>query len=207
MKKDIQEVYYKSFKEASFDPDNGIVRNVALFGSKKSLNGRVYSDKAVDDLVRLAEGARSYLNHPTKEEIADSGVRRIQDWLGTFSNARRSNDAVIANLTVREAYIPLIKDIIRQAPHQVGFSLNGMVKVFQDAEGLEQVESVEKIRSYDLVSSAATTNSLFESAREKASKDPEEAVKEFMESIQGKKVDPSLKEKSDLFIKELRGVK
>jgi len=174
-KKDIIETFDKPFtdvSEAGIDEDNHLITGVCLFGTKESKNDRKYSDRAVDSLVALAEGCKSFINHSTKEEQKNrGGVRDLRDWAGCFEGARRDGDKVLANFRVREAYWDLLSDIAVMGPKNVGLSIDAMVKVHQSEDGMENVADVVKLRGCDLVASAATTQNLFESAREKAEKD------------------------------------
>ena len=92
-KKDIIEAIDNPFincKEAGIDPDNHVLGGVCLFGRAESSNNRVYSDKAIGSLVKLAEGSKCYANHPGKSELKErDGVRDIRDWIGVFEGARR----------------------------------------------------------------------------------------------------------------------
>uniref|UniRef100_A0A6M3LKV6 Uncharacterized protein n=1 Tax=viral metagenome TaxID=1070528 RepID=A0A6M3LKV6_9ZZZZ len=174
-KKNIIESTEETFKdvtEAGIDADNNTVSGVCLFGTDISKNGRKYETKAIDSLTALSEGVKCFINHPTKSDIKErDGVRNLSEWVGVFSNARRDGNKVFADLKCREAYFDLVKDIALLQPRNVGNSINAMVKVSQLEDGMESVVNVEKLRSVDLVSSAATCISLFESAIEKAGKD------------------------------------
>lgn len=160
---------FAEVKEGAIDPDNRTIRGVCVFGTRESANNRIYQNKAIESLAKHTSGAKMFLNHPTNAEMKDSGgVRRIQDWAGVFSNARRDGDKVFADLRVREAYWDLVEDIAHMAPKNVGHSINARVKLFTDEKGMESVVDLDSLKSVDLVSSAATTSSLFEAAQEKA---------------------------------------
>ncbi len=166
-KKDITESYTTPFAditEASIDSDNFILNGVCLFGRKESANPRIYSNKAVDSLVNLAEGCKCYADHPTKDEIKQrDGCRSIIDWIGVFEGARRDGDKVMANFRVREAYWDLIKDIAIIQPQGMGMSINAQVQVHQADDGMESVADVVKLRSVDAVSDGATISNIWES--------------------------------------------
>lgn len=189
-KKDIIEFYNDPFcnvKEAGIDSDNHILNSVCLFGTKNSKNNRIYEDRAVNSLVNFSEGAKCYANHPTSEETKSrSGCRDIRDFIGVFEGARRDGDKVFANLKVREAYWNLMEDIAVLQPSGMGMSINAMVKVHQSEDGIESVADLVKLRSVDAVSDGATVSSIWESARDKATKDldnEEENVLSAYESI------------------------
>ena len=156
----------------SIDRDNFIIKNVCPFGTDKSANNRVYKDKAIESLTTLCEGSKVFLNHPSRTELKEmDGVRDVRDWAGMFTSPRRDGNKIFANLKVREAYWDLFEDIALMRPHGVGMSINARVKVFANDDGMESVEDVASLRSVDLVSSAATTQSLFEAALEKNTKE------------------------------------
>lgn len=166
--KDIIENYSMPLSEATIDPDNHMLNGVCLFGTRESANNRSYSSKAVDSLVRLADGAKCFADHPSSRELKElSGVRPIEKWIGIFENSRRDGDKVYANLKVREAYFELLQDIATMQPKGVGLSINARVQTLQDDSGKENVMDVDILRSTDLCSSCATTSNLWESLEER----------------------------------------
>ena len=155
-------------KEGAIDPDNFMFNGVCLFGRRESDNNRVYSSKAIASLARLAEGTKCYINHIGKEEIKNSGgVRDLRDWAGVFESTYDKGDAVFGNLRVREQYFDLMKDIAVMQPRGVGHSIDARVQMTSDEQGKESVSDVVKLRSVDVVSSAATTSNLWESIGKK----------------------------------------
>lgn len=183
--KDVIETMATSFadvNEAGIDSDNNRITGVCIFGRKESLNQRIYSDKAIESITRLAEGAKCFADHPSKTSIKENdGVRGINSWIGIFENARRVDDKVFADLHVRESYFPLLQDIALMQPKSVGMSINATVKVFTDNEtGMEGVADVATLRSADLVSSAATTENLWESVSEENIPDAQDLSTEIM---------------------------
>lgn len=160
--------HFNDVKEENIDSSNFTIKNVCVFGTRFSKNNRIYQDSAIESLTKLASGARCYINHPTKAEVKErDGVRDLRDWVGVYFNPRKMEDKVYADLRVREGYFDLVKDIATLKPHGIGNSINARVKVFQDEKtGLENITDMDSLRSVDLVSSAATTSSLFESALE-----------------------------------------
>ena len=177
-KKDVTEIMefpFADVKEASIDPDNYILKDVCLFGTRESANDRIYQDKAIASLALLAEGANCYADLPAKSELKDrDGVRSIRDWIGVFEGARRNGDRVFANLKVREAYFDLMRDIALLQPKGTGMSINARVKVFSDNTGKESVVDMDLLRSVDAVSSAATTSNLWENLTEKMAENQNE---------------------------------
>ena len=192
--KDVSEVSINSFSnivEGSIDGDNHIIKGVCLFGTRESANNRVYQDKAIASLARLAEGTKCYANHTTKEEIKSrSGVRNIHDWIGIYENVVKNKDAVFGNLKVRESYWELMKDIAVMQPSGMGMSIDARVKVFSDESGKESVVDMEALRSVDCVSQGATVSNLWESLTEKIE---ENKAEDFYPELLERKVTDSFK--------------
>ena len=163
---------------------------VAIMGTRFSKNGYEYSSNALDSLTHLAEGSKVFLNHPSKSEYKErDGVRDVRDFAGVFSGVKRSGDKVYGNLKVRESFWPLFKDIASMSPRGVGMSINSQAKVHKDVSGKESVVDIVRLRSCDLVASAATVDSLWESHRnifESArGVDVQEATQRFRNIING----------------------
>jgi len=186
--KDIKENFdgiFSEVNEQSIDSDNLMIKKVCLFGTRESKNNRIYQDKAIESLAVLANGVKCFINHPTKSEIKErDGVRDLRDWVGIYSNSIREGEKVFGDLVCREEYWDLVKDIAMLQPKNVGNSINARVKVYQDDKGMESVVDVDSLRSVDLVSSAATTTSLFESAIEENLKDNPDVI--FLSTLESR---------------------
>ena len=189
MIKNIFEEIEKPFAESNVKESSNLIERVCLFGSAKSLNGRIYSEQALNDITNLANGNKAFLDHPSKQDAKNrDGVRSVKDWLGSFSNPLRQGDKIMANLTVRKEFMPLMKDIAEQSPVGVGFSINARAMVGgKDEQGNEKIEGIKTLNSTDLVMSAATTSSLFEQLREVNNKPmTEKEIKEMADKYLGK---------------------
>lgn len=171
--------------EADLDSDNNIVKGVCIFGKKESDNGYTYSDKAVKTLTTLLEGTKSFINHPSKEEIKNrDGVRDLRDWAGIYTNARQDGSKVFGDLYVRESYWDLVSDIALMKPAKVGNSINSRVKVYVDEAGKESIVDIDKLHSVDLVASGATIDNLWESTDEKLNEEEQEAKEQFLSILE-----------------------
>jgi|GEM_PF-1423863 len=172
--------------EQGIDSDNHIIKRTCLFGSAESKNNRIYQDRAIESLARLANGTKCYINHPTKTEFKErDGVRDLRDWVGVFVNPVKEGQKVFADLICREGFWDLVYDIATFQPKSIGNSINARVKVHSAPDGMESVVDVDSLRSVDLVASAATTTSLFES--EQAGHDvSEEDLDKLLEIIEQK---------------------
>ncbi|HDZ15652.1 hypothetical protein LCGC14_0570310 [marine sediment metagenome] len=174
---------FENITEANIDTDNNTIQGCCLFGRAESINNRIYQDKAIESIARLSEGVKCFANHPSKTEIKESdGVRKIQDWVGVYRNARRDGEKVFADLECRESYFDMMKDIALMQPADVGNSINARVEVFQNEKGMESVVDVNSLRSVDIVSSAATTISLFEAVKEENKNEELDILLETTES-------------------------
>lgn len=156
---------FRDVEEAQIDEATHMIKNVCVFGTRHSKNGYNYENPAIDKLTTLTEGAKFFINHPSKSETKDrDGVRDIRDWAGVYSAPRKKGeDKVFADLTVRPIYWDLVKDVALMKPPGIGNSINSRVKVFKDQIGKEHVVDIDILKSIDLVASAATTSNLFES--------------------------------------------
>lgn len=172
--------FFDDVEEQNINEDNHTISNVCVFGTRHSKNGYTYQDQAIDSLTSKAHGARFFINHPSKSESKDrDGVRDIRDWAGVFSNPHRDGEKVMADLSVRPVFWELVRDVASMRPAGVGNSINSRVKVFKDDQGKEHVVDIDKLKSIDLVASAATTQNLFESASEKAAADQGDWIDEL----------------------------
>lgn len=170
MKKDITEQIDDSFKditEYGIDDTNKCIRGVCLFGIRRSANNRIYTEKAIASLTAMAENSKAYINHPQKSELKErDGVRDLRDFCGVYKNVKRNGDKITADLYCTSQYFDLLADVARLQPSKVGSSLNARVYASRRSDGMESVDDIHSIKSFDIVSNAACTNSIFESAHD-----------------------------------------
>jgi len=158
----------EALSEASVDKSRGIIRRV-MIGKRESQNPRVYSDQALDDLARLAEGASMYFNHSTESEEEDhGGVRDVRNLAGVYRNARRDGGPAFADLHVFEQFRPFLFAIAEAKPAGVGLSLDSPYGGYTITPGRnggdDVVDGLSILASIDLVSRAAMAKNLFEAA-------------------------------------------
>ena len=164
----LQEVFEtgQALREAQIDRGGRLISNVTLLG-KVSKNGRVYSDQAMNDAVRLFERAPFYLDHPTEAQLRErKGARPVMDLAGQIVNARRVGDSVRGDIHVleREPMASFVFALAEQMPNQAGMSLRGHGKVRPSQHGQgEVVEGLASVAAVELVTDPATTTGLFES--------------------------------------------
>lgn len=153
--------YEISFKEAEFDSEQPVIRNVVLLGAE-SKNKRRYTEKCMKAAVGLYENVQAFVNHPTKSEEQD-GMRDVRNMAGKFHNVR------FESMKIRADFKGLPDDpaakkfisIAHNMPEIAGLSQNASGKVRREG-GIEIVESIEKVLSVDLVANPATTKGMYE---------------------------------------------
>jgi len=179
---------FQEVEESYIDEANHTIRNVCVFGTRHSKNGYDYENPAIDKLAVLTDGAKFFINHPSKSETKDrDGVRDIRDWAGKFVAPRKEGqDKVFADLNVRPAFWELVRDVAVMKPLGIGNSINSRVKVFKDQAGKEHIVDIDTLKSIDLVASAATTQNLFESHLEDMEMDVEKNIDQILEEKEEK---------------------
>lgn len=157
-----------ALREARIDRDGNLISNVKLLG-KRSANARVYSDKAMQDAVRLYDGAPFYLDHPRESDLRErQGVRSVLDLAGKVVNPRKVGDEVRGDLHVldREPVKGLVFALAEQMPEMAGNSHRAVGTIRRDEDQqIDVVEGLEKVLGMELVTDPATTSGLFESVR------------------------------------------
>ncbi|MFH0811370.1 MAG: hypothetical protein V2A69_00830 [Pseudomonadota bacterium] len=180
---------FKDIQEAQIDETTHTIKGTCVFGTRHSKNGYDYEDAAISRLALLTEGAKFFINHPSKSEQKDrDGVRDIRDWAGVYTSPRQEGaEKVFADLKVRPAFWELVRDVAIMKPPGIGNSINSRVKIFKDHAGKEHVVDIDVLKSIDLVASAATTSNLFESHKGEAMEiNVEEIVDQILVETQEK---------------------
>jgi hypothetical protein len=133
------------------------IRGVAVLG-RLSRNKRTYSDRALGDVAKLADGIKVYTNHSVTRP------RNVLDTVGILRDAHVDGERVRADLVVvNPNHWGLVAGAARRAPNALGLSVDVDAAVTRK-NGRATVESVANLRSVDVVSSPAATRTLFESA-------------------------------------------
>ena len=155
------EFLFEAVQQEQVDAENGVIHDVAILGAE-SKNNRTYTERALDDAVKLYEGMTVKLDHPDpKNAKADRSVRES---FGELRNLRKKDGKVRGDhhFPVSHAFAAQYVESALRFPRQIGFSHNadGASKL---KSGKQIVESLHKVRSVDLVDKPATNESLFES--------------------------------------------
>jgi hypothetical protein len=159
-----QEVTYQPEQlkvEMPKDMANGVgrVRGVKLLGWKSRNNNRTYLKEGVK--AELYENVPVNINHPTEEE--KKLPRPYNSRFGWIENPRVQPDGVFGDLCFNPNHeiVPSFLWWANNKPDKIGLSQNAYGDVWESATD-EVVQSVDEVRSMDLVSDPASTNGLFE---------------------------------------------
>jgi hypothetical protein len=140
------------------DRATGRIQNVKVLG-RESKNGRSYSDAALQQICRLAEGC------PVNVDHTDPGTRRsYRDRIGRLENVRLTPAGVFGDLVVNTSHdlAEQLLDDAERSPRSVGMSIDAKGRS-EMRGGKAVVTDVQSLRSVDVVADPATTNGLYES--------------------------------------------
>lgn len=185
------------FSEATVDADAGIIRGVKALG-RISANGRVYSERAMQDAVRLYDGVKVYLDHPTERESRErQGVRSVRDLVGELRQPRlaESGAGVRGDLHLLDPSSTEGRKVLAVAtrmPRAMGHSHRAWGPTSRQDDGTDVVEGLERVASLDLVSDPATTRGLYESITDDEPPEEDDVSKLTLEQL--KKDHPALVE-------------
>lgn len=150
----------ESIAEDRIDRENGVIRGVMVLG-KESLNGRRYSDRAVQDACRLYEGVEVNVNHVDRKDL--HAERGMSDGWGVLKSCRIGTRGVSADLHYLKEHPAtnvLLERVARGFPIGLSHHARGKVSI---GKGRPIVESIQRVRSVDVVRQPATNHNLFES--------------------------------------------
>jgi hypothetical protein len=179
-------IKFRDFTESIFsengvqhDKENCIVRGVAILKessqncSYKKGKGRKYTERALQSTAQLITGAKSYINHATRQELEErGGIRDVRDLLGYFENGRIDGGIVRADLHYLESHKKWFSPIVDKMSDKVGNSIHAYgPSSFNEDTLFETVQDIKVLRSADLVTEPGSTSNLFESLRRDNDKD------------------------------------
>lgn len=176
------------------DAEAGIVRGVKLLGLRSGNRnpdgsvGRVYDTVGVQEsAAKLFPGARVYIDHPENP----GATRRYADAFGVVENHRyvpgKGHFGDLRYNTSHRLAAQFAEDV-KKFPRGLGFSINAAIKPAKSkaADGSLVVESLEFLRSVDVVTRPATAVGVFEHT------DPAEAVAEGGPQVDVKQLETML---------------
>jgi len=148
------------------DREAGVIRNVKVLGLH-SENNRVYTQEACRKALRMYEGVRLNIDHPTDANGNPKPMRgrSSYDRLGKLVNVRFvEGDGIRADLEYLKAHrmADCVTEACERMPEAFGLSHNAQGEG-DEKGGVFYVEEITEVRSVDLVAEPATTKSLLES--------------------------------------------
>jgi len=162
---DLQEFRDGALKTARLNRALNVIEGTTLI-TPVSQNGphrkRRYSEAALKQIARMAEGLPAYANH-TNPEMAFK-PRDVRDLIGRHRNVRYDAVAgtVRSDLHVLDHHAPWVFGLAERLGDVVGNSLVSRGAVTMEGD-TEVVTEIALLRSADLVSDPASTKGLFES--------------------------------------------
>lgn len=154
----------ETFTESAFGAPKGIdkelhvIKGVKILGPD-SRNGRRYSEAAMARASGLYEGVNVNIDHP--DQAAKS--RGVMESIGVLKGVRYENKALYGDLHVLASHphSAVVLERAERFPNNFGLSHNAEGKAFRK-DGKLIVESIDRVRSVDLVTDPATNVGLFE---------------------------------------------
>lgn len=160
MSKKLNNIFEGVFTEISVDSESRTIRNAALVG-QVSRNGRRYLPEALKAGAAKYEGTKVYVDHPDKND-ENRGWRSVKDLAGKIENVRFDGQKIRGDIKLlSNAGGTLAFDIATSMPDVAGMSHNAFGKT-RTENGVEIIESIERVISVDLVTEPATNNGFFE---------------------------------------------
>lgn len=159
-----------SHRVVQVDRDAGVIRGVKILG-RVSANGREYSTTALRQAARCYEGLGVNMNHPDRGH--PHLERPVQDGFGWLEGVQVQDDGVYGDLHFLKSHAMAgpICEAAERRPDRFGLSHNATGNVVE-RDGKRIVESIEQVRSVDIVQRPATTQGLFESLSESTESAP-----------------------------------
>lgn len=145
----------------SVDRNAGIIPRVKILG-RESRNGRTYSDKAMQSAATLYEGAKVNIDHTPRSE--PDRERAFAEGFGELRGVKVDGDGVYGDLHYIKSH-PMAATVAESAerfPKQFGLSHHAEGEMVK-RDGKWVVESIDSVRSVDIVGRPATNAGLFES--------------------------------------------
>jgi hypothetical protein len=157
----------------------GVLKNVKLLGLR-SKNRRTYDTEGVRNTApKKLTGARIFLDHPADP----AATRQYRDSFGVVESVEyRPGQGYFGAIKYNPEH-PLAKKFawdVKNVPKTFGMSINGVIKSgSRNSDGDVVVESLEEIRSVDVVTRPGTAEGIFE--EEDMTKVDEKAAQEAKE--------------------------
>lgn len=150
------------FRKARLDKERGIVHGVKIIGLR-SKQGYDYLPKALQEAIPLYEGKKVNVDHPPRDTPGAS--RSYADRFGKFTRVHFVEGSGLhgdLHYNKKHRLAEQFEYDVENDPTQLGMSHNARGDS-KSKNGRVYVESIDLVRSVDLVADPATTSSLFES--------------------------------------------
>lgn len=153
-----------AFESITIDREAGIVRGVKLLGLK-SRNRRNYDTPGVrSSAPEKLTGAQIYIDHPPTAKAARSYRDKIGVVEGSIEHRPGAGHFGVIRYNTKHPLAEQFLWDLENAPNTLGMSINAEVNSGKvDRNGDTVIESIESIRSVDIVTKPATTRGMFES--------------------------------------------
>lgn len=147
--------------QSQIDTEAGVIRGVKILG-RISRNGREYTDRAMEQAKKLYEGRAVNTDHPDRSQ--PQADRKVSERFGVLEAIVLKADGVYGDLKYLKTHpqAATIVEMAQRMPGMVGLSHNAQGSLTRKGDKW-QVESLESVRSVDLVADPATNRGLFES--------------------------------------------
>lgn len=194
------EVFEGTIVESDSDKTVGLVRGVKLLGLR-SRNKRNYDTPGVRRTAKvLLEGSKVFIDHPS----TPGTPRSYRDSFGVVTNVTyRAGQGYFGDVSYNPSHSIANQFAwdVKNNPKALGMSVNASyVRGKTGKDGFEEVESLELIRSVDIVTKPATAEGIFESEESDSVSEEEDEVMD-MKTLKEKHADLFEQIKSDV-IKE-----
>lgn len=148
----------------SVDAENGVLHRVKLLG-RTSRNGHEYSDRALKEAAGFYRGLNVNIDHPDRK--TPNAERKVSERFGQIGDTRVEADGVYGDVKYLKSHpsAGMVAESAQTMPGAFGFSHNAEGKKVRQGNKWV-VESIESVRSVDLVANPATTAGLYESLDE-----------------------------------------
>lgn len=177
----LETVLSESSSLPTVDREAGVIRGVRVLG-RISRNGREYSDKAIDDAMRVYEGLPVRFDHNR-----DGKERKFIESFGNLQNLEKRPDGIYGDMPFKKSHphAELVCESAERFPKDFGLSHDADGSLVKRG-GKMIVESIQKARSVDIVNDPATNAGLFESIEEESMTKISTTIKKLVESAKDK---------------------
>jgi len=154
-------------KPTAIDKEAGVISGVKILGiHSRNKGGYEYSQQALQEAAECYEGIKVNTDHPDRK--TPNAARSVTEGIGWLKNCRVvEGEGVYGDLHVLKSHpmANLLFEAAERNPKHMGLSHNADGHAVNRG-GKRIIESVEKVRSVDLVGNPATNDTLFEGVYE-----------------------------------------